>query len=70
MTGEGVCIVCGHPLGRHVHEPAISGESGGWRCHALAVDGFQCECFLRDRGDPGEQLKYYDQAKRLEAVIR
>lgn len=24
-----------------------SDEGGGWRCHSLAEDGYQCECWLR-----------------------
>ena len=38
---EQTCCVCGHTLGIHIDE----GE--GWRCHALAGDGYQCECWLR-----------------------
>ena len=38
-----ICCVCSHELDMHI------AEEGGWRCHALAGDGYQCECWLRKR---------------------
>ena len=46
-----VCCVCGNKICNHVD------EGTGWRCHALGLDAYQCECFLRkDRG----YINYYD----------
>jgi len=36
-----ICCVCGHELDMHID------EDDGWRCHSLAGDGYQCECWLR-----------------------
>jgi len=36
-----ICCVCGHELGMHID------EGDGWRCHSIAADGYQCECWLR-----------------------
>ena len=44
-----VCCVCGHELGM-VADYATTlhvDEDDGWRCHTLASDGYQCECWLR-----------------------
>ena len=40
---DNVCCVCGHVLDMHID------EGNGWRCHSLAGDGYQCECWLRKR---------------------
>ena len=53
-----VCIVCGHSLRSHID------EGGGWRCHALGSDAYQCECFLR-RGRAKGEISYYDWLKRV-----
>lgn len=59
---DGRCCVCGHPLSTHVE------EEGGWRCHCVSVDGYQCECWLRKNRDAtgGEDISYYDLARRIQ----
>ena len=59
MKDEEYCCVCGHKLSSHLK------EEGGWRCHSLAtIDGYQCECFLRDDIVGEEGLSYYDAIER------
>jgi len=54
----GICCVCGHTLSSHID------EGDGWRCHSIARDGLQCECWLRkDKAD--NDISYYNLLKRL-----
>lgn len=48
---DSVCCVCGHELALHID------EDDGWRCHSLASDGYQCECWLR-KDRYGDILEY------------
>ena len=57
-----ICCVCNHMLDLHV------AEEGGWRCHALAGDGYQCECWLRKHGH-NNSLQDYSLGKRIDAHI-
>ena len=54
---EAVCCVCGHHLGTHID------EGDGWRCHSLGEDGYQCECYLRKRGD--RDIRFYSLERRI-----
>ena len=56
----GVCCVCGHKLEWHVD------EGGHWRCHAVHIDSYQCECILKKDKDFIEGIEYYDLKKRIE----
>lgn len=61
---KNTCCVCGHPLSSHID------EGDGWRCHSLAQDFFQCECFLRKgRYDGNDELQAYDLKSRLKRRI-
>lgn len=55
---EDTCCVCGHLLKSHLI------EKGGWRCHTLGPDAYQCECFLRI-GRYDEGLEGYGLEKRV-----
>jgi len=57
-----VCCVCSHKLGIHI------AEEDGWRCHALAGDGYQCESWLRKRGH-NSTLQDYSLGKRTQEHI-
>ena len=57
-----ICCVCGHDLDMHI------AEESGWRCHALAGDGYQCECWLRKRRH-NNTLQDYSLGKRTDAHI-
>lgn len=53
-----VCCVCNHELSLHFD------EDDGWRCHSLAGDGYQCECWLRK--DRYEGILGYSLGKRTQ----
>lgn len=59
---NGVCCCCGHKLAIHID------EGDGYRCHSLAQDFYQCECYLRKRRYD-EGLEAYDLKKRLKQQI-
>ena len=54
----GICTVCGHKLNNHMD------EGDGWRCHSLAQDFLQCECWLR-KGRLDGDVEAYDLRIRL-----
>ncbi|MBC8503667.1 MAG: hypothetical protein H8D34_02350 [Chloroflexi bacterium] len=56
-----ICCVCGHELDMHIN------EEGGWRCHSLAGDGYQCECWLRKRRN--KSIQDYSLGKRTREHI-
>jgi hypothetical protein len=60
--GENVCCICRHNFDVHIDEEDI------WRCHALGVDWYQCECALRkNRAD--NDISFYDLAKRCKKQL-
>ena len=59
------CCVCGHKLSNHFK------EKGGWRCHEIARDFYQCECWLREqRGIVTVTLDNYDARKRAKECLK
>lgn len=61
--GKGKCCVCHHDLSIHVDEGDF------WRCHALGLDHFQCECIL-SRNKAENDIKFFDLALRVEEQIK
>jgi hypothetical protein len=58
ISGE-ICCICHHSLHYHLE------ELGGWRCHLLGSDGYQCECWLRpERADNNKD--FYNLARRVQ----
>lgn len=57
------CCVCHHALDKHID------EGDGWRCHCLATDFFQCECWLR-KTNIYKTKNSYNQMSRIRKYIR
>lgn len=57
------CCVCRHALDNHVN------EGDGWRCHSIAPDFYQCECFLR-KTEFNKNKQTYNHMVRIKAYMR
>lgn len=60
--GKNKCCVCHHDLDDHID------EGNFWRCHALGLDHFQCECIL-SKHKAKNDIKFFDLGRRVEEQI-
>lgn len=60
--GRAKCCVCHHDLDDHIDEGDF------WRCHALGLDHYQCECIL-SKHKAKNDINFYDLALRAEEQI-
>jgi len=64
---NGICCCCGHTLNSHID------ENEGWRCHSLAQDFYQCECYLRKNKGLNidhDKIGNYDLKKRIKRYLK